>query len=80
MAALPAVSFTCEVSESVEKICTAESFRDGVCLLLPSGYVKIAMENPPIFNGKNHYFYGHFQLLFVGSPEGRSFRIAADVS
>ena len=23
-----------------------------------------------IFNGKIHYFYGHFQLLFVGSPEG----------
>ena len=24
-----------------------------------------------IFNGKIHYFYGHFPLLFVCSPEGR---------
>ena len=23
-----------------------------------------------IFSGKIHYFYGHFQLLFVSSPEG----------
>ena len=23
-----------------------------------------------IFNGKKHYFNGHFQLLFVCSPEG----------
>ena len=28
------------------------------------------MENHHFFNGKIHYFYGHFQLLFVSSPEG----------
>ena len=28
------------------------------------------MENPPIFHGKIHYFYGHFQLLCGSSPEG----------
>ena len=27
-------------------------------------------KDPPILNGKIHYFYGHFQLLFVSSPEG----------
>ena len=27
-------------------------------------------KDPPIFHGKIHYFYGHFPLLFVGSPEG----------
>ena len=28
------------------------------------------MENHHAINGKIHYFYGHFQLLFVCSPEG----------
>ena len=28
------------------------------------------MERSTIFHGKIHYFYGHFQLLFVSSPEG----------
>jgi len=28
---------------------------------IPSGYVKITMERSTIFNGKIHYFYGHFQ-------------------
>ena len=31
-----------------------------------------AMERSTIFYGKIHYFYGHFQLLFVCSPEGKS--------
>ena len=28
------------------------------------------MENHHAINGNIHYFYGHFQLLFVCSPEG----------
>ena len=28
------------------------------------------MENPPIFHGKIHYFYGHFPWQNVSSPEG----------
>ena len=28
---------------------------------LPSGYVKIAIENHHAIYGKIHYFYGHFQ-------------------
>ena len=32
--------------------------------------VYIAMENHHAINGKIHYFNGHFQLLFVCSPEG----------
>ena len=34
-------------------------------------WTNIAMENHHAINGKIHYFNGHFQLLFVGSPEGR---------
>ena len=30
------------------------------------------MEHHHAINGKIHYFYGHFQLLFVCSPEGTS--------
>ena len=30
----------------------------------------MAMERSTIFNGKNHYFYGHFQLLCNKLPEG----------
>ena len=31
-------------------------------ILIPSGkLLQFTMENPPIFNGKTHYFYGHFQ-------------------
>ena len=33
-------------------------------------WTNIAMERSIIFHGKIHYFYGHFQLLFVCSPEG----------
>ena len=33
-------------------------------------WTNIAMERSTIFDGKIHYFYGHFQLLFVCSPEG----------
>ena len=33
--------------------------------------VYIAMERSTMFNGKIHYFFGHFQLLFVSSPEGK---------
>ena len=29
------------------------------------------MENHHAINGKTHYFYGHFQLQNVSSPEGR---------
>ena len=40
---------------------------------LPSGELsQFAMENHHFFNGKIHYFNGHFQLLFVCSPEGIS--------
>ena len=35
---------------------------------VPSG--ELAMENHHAINGKIHYFYGHFPLLFVCSPEG----------
>ena len=31
--------------------------------------VYIAMENHHAINGKIHYFYGHFQLQTVSSPE-----------
>ena len=33
-------------------------------------WTNIAMERSTIFHGKIHYFYGHFPLLFVCSPEG----------
>ena len=33
-------------------------------------WTNIAMENHHAIHGQNHYFYGHFQLLFVSSPEG----------
>ena len=33
-------------------------------------WTNIAMENHHAINGKIHYFYGHFPLLFVGSPKG----------
>ena len=34
-------------------------------------WTNIAMERSTIFHGKIHYFYGHFPLLFVCSPEGK---------
>ena len=36
--------------------------------IYPLVNVYIAMERSTIFNGKIHYFYGHFPLLFVSSP------------
>ena len=36
----------------------------------PGERLHFAMERSTIFNGKIHYFYGHFPLLFVSSPEG----------
>ena len=33
-------------------------------------WTNILQWNITIFNGKIHYFYGHFPLLFVCSPEG----------
>ena len=48
-----------EASESPEAM-SPEAQSD-----VPAGYplvnCHIAMENPPIFNGKIHYFYDHFQ-------------------
>ena len=41
---------------------------------IPSGErLHFAMENHHAINGKIHYFYGHFQLQTVSSPEGKSF-------
>ena len=37
-------------------------------------------ENHPFFNGKIHYFYGHFPWLFVCSPEGIPILIPHNVS
>ena len=33
------------------------------------------MERSTIYYGKIHYFYGHFQLQTVSSPEGKSIHI-----
>ena len=32
--------------------------------------IQKTMENPPMFNGTIHYFYGHFQQQTVKLPEG----------
>ena len=42
-------------------------------IAISSGYVKIAMERSTMFNETFHYFYGHFQKLFVCLPEGNRF-------
>ena len=39
-------------------------------LMVTLWWTNIAMENHHAINGKIHDFYGHFPLLFVGSPEG----------
>ena len=53
-----------------------EEMLDSVNKNIPDEYplvnFHIAMENRPIFHGKIHYFYGHFPLLFVSSPEGNT--------
>ena len=52
----------------------AWAFVSHLKLMYPLVNCHIAMERSTIFNGKIHYFYGHFQLLFVCSPEGISWR------
>ena len=42
----------------------------GSVRITPSGELLHSKWKITIFNGKIHYFYGHFQLLFVCSPEG----------
>ena len=49
-------------------------FCDCVCTICDSMYPLVNSHILPwkitIFHGKIHYFYGHFPLLFVCSPEG----------
>ena len=46
-------------------------FSMGFNRIYPLVNCHIAVERSTIFNGNIHYFYGHFQLLFVCSPEGK---------
>ena len=39
------------------------NYTEPSCYAYPLVNIQKAMENPPILNGKIHYFYGHFPLL-----------------
>ena len=51
--------------------CVQHGFRIMTLLYYPLVNVYILQWKITIFNGKIHYFYGHFQLQTVSSPDGK---------